>query len=164
MVVEILSTYCGSAVGIDIIAPTENACIRDVWWKKIAKPVDIICRPSLLTVSVKSVDSHNTANDAVSVWSNYRQNWLTQQQDQCLPQGLWVHREGFVCYICRTCRWSEVRSLLKWLDFVQQDLGDASLTYILIFSLERVWPSARSHYACLVLWLLTCSTTAWGLT
>jgi len=67
MVVEIWSTYRGSAVGIGIIAPTENASIRDVWWKEIAKPVDIICRPSLLTVSVESVDSHDTADDAVSV-------------------------------------------------------------------------------------------------
>lgn len=53
MVVKILSTYRRSAVDIDIIAPTENACIRGVWWKEIAKPVDIICRPSLLTVSVE---------------------------------------------------------------------------------------------------------------
>ena len=32
---------------------------------------------------------------AVSVWSNYRQNGLTREQDQRLPQGLGVHREGF---------------------------------------------------------------------
>lgn len=88
MIIEILSTYHESAVGIDIIASTENACIQNVWWKEIVKPVDIICHLSLLTVSVESVNSHNTVKDAVSVWSNYKQNRLTQEQNQRLSQEL----------------------------------------------------------------------------
>jgi hypothetical protein len=90
MIIKILSTYCESAVSIDIIALTENVCIQNVWWKKIAKPVNIICHLSLLTVSVESVNSYNTADDVISVWSNYRQNELTQEQNQCLLQELWV--------------------------------------------------------------------------
>ncbi len=63
-------------MGIGIVTPSENARIWDVQWKEVTKPVDVICRPSLLPVSVESMDSHDTAKGSVSVRSTYRQDVL----------------------------------------------------------------------------------------
>lgn len=52
-----------SAVGIDIIAPSDNTGIRDVCRKKVAKPVYLVYGPGLLAMSVEAMDSHNTCGN-----------------------------------------------------------------------------------------------------
>lgn len=61
MIVEIMIKNSRSVAGVGIVAPSDNTCIWDVKRKKVAEPVNIICcRPSLLAVAIKAVNSHNT--------------------------------------------------------------------------------------------------------
>lgn len=81
MIVEILR----SAVGFGIIAPSENTSIWDVWWKQVAEPVDIICCPSLLAMSVESMDSHDTADGPVSECLKQLQAEFTHSSTASMP-------------------------------------------------------------------------------
>lgn len=67
MIEDILGADPRSAVSIDIIAPSDDTGIRDVCWKKVAKPVYFVYGPGLLAMSVEAMDSHDTANTSVNV-------------------------------------------------------------------------------------------------
>lgn len=60
MIIEILSADLRITVCIGIVAPADNACVRNIQREKVTKPVDTAHRPSFLTVSVESMDGHNT--------------------------------------------------------------------------------------------------------
>lgn len=63
MVVEIFAADT-RAVGVGVIAPAEDASLRDIAWKEIAEPVDAIARdPRLFAVAVEAM----YRNDAVEV-------------------------------------------------------------------------------------------------
>lgn len=47
-------------MGIGIVAPAEDACIRNVGWEEVMEPIDIVHSPSLLAVPIKPVNRHNT--------------------------------------------------------------------------------------------------------
>ena len=67
MIVKILGADLRSTVGIGIIAPTHNTCIRNIQREEVTEPVDIVHCPSFLTVSIESVDSHNIEDRIDSV-------------------------------------------------------------------------------------------------
>lgn len=67
MIVEILKADLRSTVGIGVVAPSINTCIWEVCWKEVAQPVNIVYSPSLLAMSVQSMNSHDTANTPISV-------------------------------------------------------------------------------------------------
>lgn len=47
-----------------VVAPGQDACIRDVVWQKITKPVDaVVSSPCLLAMAVKSVDRDNAEDE-----------------------------------------------------------------------------------------------------
>ena len=62
MIIKKLSAGRRSAVGIGIVAPSNDTRIRNIRGEEITKPVnaDVLHRPSLLTVSIESVDCHDT--------------------------------------------------------------------------------------------------------
>lgn len=66
MVIDILRVDPRSAVGIGVVAPSDNACIGDFCWNEVAEPIYSVYCPSLLAMSVKSMDSHDTANTSVN--------------------------------------------------------------------------------------------------
>lgn len=43
-----------------IIAPAINSYIWNIQRKEIAEPVNAVCRPSLFTMSIESMNGHNT--------------------------------------------------------------------------------------------------------
>ena len=52
---------------IGIVTPTENACIWNAGWEKIAEPIDaVLCRPCVFSMSIKTVDSDN-AMDVIAL-------------------------------------------------------------------------------------------------
>ena len=59
MIIKVLIADLRSTMGIRGVAPTDNARIRNIRGEEITEPVDVVHRPSLLTVSIESVDGHN---------------------------------------------------------------------------------------------------------
>jgi hypothetical protein len=60
MVIKIL-TADAVAVSIRIVSPRKYAGIRDIIWEEIAEPMDVVRgRPSLVLMSVQSVNGNNT--------------------------------------------------------------------------------------------------------
>lgn len=56
MVVEVLTADTGASVGVGIVAPAEDAGVRDVLRQEITEPVDAILRcPGLVAVAVEAV-------------------------------------------------------------------------------------------------------------
>lgn len=83
MIVKILSADLRSIVGIGIVAPTDNTCIWNIQWQEVTEPVDLVYRPSLLTVSIESMDSHNTMIDPImSDLCDEERTAPTQRQDR----------------------------------------------------------------------------------
>lgn len=67
MMVHILRADPRGAVSIGVIAPGDDTGIGNVCWDQVAEPIYFVDCPSLLTVSVKSMNSHDTAINSVSV-------------------------------------------------------------------------------------------------
>ena len=60
MVVKILGADLRSTVGIGIITPSINARVWNIQREEITEPVDTVDRPSRFTVSIQSMNGHNT--------------------------------------------------------------------------------------------------------
>lgn len=67
MMVNVLRVDLRCAVGIGVIAPSDDTGIRDVCWKKVAKPIYFVHCPGLFAMPVETMDSHDTANTSVGV-------------------------------------------------------------------------------------------------
>lgn len=62
MIIEVLAANTVT-VSIRIVAPAEDARIRDIVREEIAEPVDAVRRrPSLVSVSIQPMDGDDTAN------------------------------------------------------------------------------------------------------
>lgn len=60
MVVEVLAANAGASVGSSIVAPAEDAGIRDIVRQEFTEPVDAItCRPCFLAVAVEAMDGND---------------------------------------------------------------------------------------------------------
>lgn len=67
MVVEVLATNAGAGVGSGIVAPAEDAGMRDVVRQEVAEPVDsIACGPCCLAVAVGAMDGDDAGRGAES--------------------------------------------------------------------------------------------------
>ena len=60
MVIEILNADRRSTVGVGIVAPGNNTCIRNIGREEVTEPVDIVHHPCLFTVSIEPVDGDST--------------------------------------------------------------------------------------------------------
>ena len=60
VIVKILSADPRSTVGIGIITPSINARIWNIQREKITEPVDTVYCPSRFTMSIQSMNGHNT--------------------------------------------------------------------------------------------------------
>jgi hypothetical protein len=62
VVIKVLRAHAQAAVCVRIVAPAEDARVRDVVWEEVAQPVDAAARcPRLLAVSVQAMDGDDTA-------------------------------------------------------------------------------------------------------
>lgn len=70
MVVDVLAADGRDSVRSSIVAPAEDAGIRDVVGQEAAEPVDAItCSPCFLPVAVEAMDGDNAERGARSVRS-----------------------------------------------------------------------------------------------
>lgn len=64
MVIEILPAYSIRSVRICVVAPTQDAGLRDIFREQVSEPVDaIVRRPCFLSVTIEAVQCDNTNND-----------------------------------------------------------------------------------------------------
>ncbi len=67
MIVEVLTADTGVGVGVGVIAPAEDASVRNVVRQEIAEPVDAIFRgPGLVAVAVEAMHGNDAAR---RLWS-----------------------------------------------------------------------------------------------
>jgi hypothetical protein len=99
MVVEVLTTNA-TAMSICIVSPADDARIRDIVWKEVAKPVNAICsRPGLVSVSIQPMNDDDTVEGQVTRCSARRSSILN---DRAVPvchhlETLWACLKQRLC-------------------------------------------------------------------
>ena len=62
MVVEVLAADSGAGMGVGVVAPAEDADVRNIVRQEITEPVDAITSgPGLVAVAVEAMDGDDTA-------------------------------------------------------------------------------------------------------
>jgi len=64
MVVEVFAADARASMGVGVVAPAEDAGLRDIVWQEIAEPVDAVaCSPGLFAVAVETMHGDDTVRE-----------------------------------------------------------------------------------------------------